>query len=64
MSKKKSKIEKILPNHLAIYIRVSTGRQVKEGYSLQDQMDRGIVKAKELGWTYKVFDDSGVSLSG
>ncbi len=61
MSKKKSKIEKILPNHLAIYIRVSTGRQVKEGYSLQDQMDRGIVKAKELGWTYKVFDDSGVS---
>ncbi len=61
MAKKKKIINRVLPNHLAIYVRVSTEKQITQGFSMQDQYDRGIAKANELGWSYKVYDDSGVS---
>lgn len=61
MAKNKIKVKEILPNHLAIYVRVSTDKQVKKGYSMQDQIENGITKANELGWSYQIFDDSGES---
>ena len=43
----------------AIYLRVSTRHQAKEGFSLQDQRDRLITYAAERGWSYQVFEDAG-----
>lgn len=60
MRKKKNK-KKTPPNHLAIYIRVSTDKQVESGISLKDQRDRGIECANSLGWDYTVFEDGGKS---
>jgi len=57
----KSKVNTPNPNHLAIYIRVSTDKQVDSGISLSDQKNRGINKANELSWTYEVFEDAGLS---
>jgi len=50
-----------LPNMMAIYIRVSTDKQVLKGVSLRDQRDIGIETAKSIGWSYEVFEDGGVS---
>ncbi len=57
----KKKELKVLPNHLGIYIRVSTEKQKTEGLSSKNQLDKGITKANNLGWTYSVYDDSGLS---
>ena len=57
----KKTIKKILPNHLAIYVRVSTEKQAMVGVSADNQLDKGIEKAKELGWSYTVYDDRGLS---
>ncbi len=46
---------------LAIYIRVSDPKQVKKGISLQDQEERGIAQAREIGWDYEIFKDAGLS---
>lgn len=54
-------INKVLPNHLAIYIRVSTEKQVIEGISADNQLNKGIEKALDLGWSYSVYDDRGMS---
>lgn len=45
-----------------VYIRVSTEEQVQKGYSLADQLESCIAKAKELGAT-KILDfgDEGIS---
>lgn len=48
---------------LGIYIRVSTTKQAEKGLSADDQKERGIEKAKELGWDYKLYDDRGISAS-
>lgn len=50
-----------LPNHLGIYIRVSTQQQKNEGISTHDQRESGIAKANQLGWTYSIYDDSAQS---
>ncbi|MFB9841137.1 recombinase family protein [Mucilaginibacter ginsenosidivorans] len=61
MSRKKTNIELPLPNKLAIYIRVSTQQQAKEGISALDQKMRGEKLARELGWDFEFYDDSGLS---
>ena len=51
---------------LAIYIRVSTGKQAKEDkYSLTTQRNRGVSFAQKVGEEYEVYEDviSGASLS-
>jgi site-specific DNA recombinase len=58
---KKKEVARVLPNVLGIYVRVSTDRQTKEGFSLEDQINSGIAKAKELGWSYTVYNDAGIS---
>ncbi|MBB3056811.1 recombinase family protein [Mucilaginibacter gotjawali] len=52
---------KTLPNHLGIYIRVSTQQQANEGISTHEQRESGISKANLLGWTYTIYDDSAQS---
>ena len=49
------------PAMWAIYIRVSTRHQAKEGFSLQDQRERLTAYAAERGWSYRVFEDAGES---
>ena len=49
-------------NKTAIYVRVSTAEQAKEGYSIQEQMDRLIKYCEAMQWTdYKVYSDPGYS---
>jgi site-specific DNA recombinase len=48
---------------LGIYIRVSTKIQADKGLSADDQQDRGIELANQLGWRYKLYDDRGISAS-
>ncbi|OJW82043.1 MAG: hypothetical protein BGO69_15715 [Bacteroidetes bacterium 46-16] len=55
------KANKILPNVLGTYIRVSTPNQESKGYSLGIQRELGQQKAKELGWTYKEYNDGSIS---
>lgn len=54
-------LNKILPNHLGIYIRVSTDKQVDSGISLRDQKERGINYATLIGWSFEIFEDAGLS---
>jgi len=58
---KKNEATPILPTVLGIYVRVSTDKQTKEGFSLEDQINSGIAKSKELGWTYVIYNDAGIS---
>lgn len=48
-------------NVLHIYTRVSTQAQQDEGTSLESQKELGIQKAKELGFSYKVWNEGGAS---
>jgi len=61
MARKKINPKLPLPNKLAIYIRVSTQQQAKEGISALDQRMRGEQLARELSWDYEIYDDSGLS---
>ena len=46
----------------AVYIRVSTEEQAKEGYSLAAQTDKIIEHIKGKGWTYsQIYNDDGYS---
>jgi len=46
----------------AIYIRVSTEEQAKEGYSLAAQTDKIVEFIKSKGWTYsQIYNDDGYS---
>ena len=47
---------------VAIYVRVSTQEQAKEGYSIQEQIDRLTKYCEAHGWeVYKVYTDPGFS---
>lgn len=49
-------------NKVAIYVRVSTEEQAKEGISIDAQIDRCTAYCKARGWTtYRVFTDAGFS---
>jgi|ERR1035437_3219320 DNA invertase Pin-like site-specific DNA recombinase len=48
---------------LYIYARVSTSEQVEKDLSLPRQKELGILKAKELGLSYKIFVEAGESAS-
>ncbi|SEN22051.1 Site-specific DNA recombinase [Mucilaginibacter gossypiicola] len=61
MARKKVDLKLPLPNKLAIYIRVSTQQQAKDGISALDQRMRGEKLAHDLGWDYEIYDDSGLS---
>jgi site-specific DNA recombinase len=46
----------------AVYVRVSTEEQAKEGYSLAAQTDKIIEYIKNKGWTYsEIYSDEGYS---
>src|SRR3989338_2727131 len=46
----------------AVYIRVSTEEQAKEGYSLAAQTDKIVEFIKSRGWTYsQIYNDDGYS---
>src|SRR3989338_2537061 len=46
----------------AVYVRVSTEEQAKEGYSLAAQTDKIVEHIKSKGWTYsQVYNDDGYS---
>jgi len=46
----------------AVYIRVSTEEQAKEGYSLAAQTDKIVEFIKSKGWTYsQIYNDDGYS---
>jgi len=65
MTVKKSKNDEPTFHRVAIYIRVSTGAQVRDGYSLDDQEALCIQYAEEKfgtgNLTYKVFREEGRS---
>ncbi len=44
----------------AIYTRVSTRQQV-DGFSLNDQKEKLVAYAEGQGWTWRLFEDAGVS---
>ncbi|MFC1698628.1 recombinase family protein [Candidatus Omnitrophota bacterium] len=46
---------------IALYVRVSTDIQVREGFSLEAQTKEGIRRAKREGWKYEVFTEAGRS---
>ena len=48
---------------VGIYTRVSTETQVREGFSLEAQREKGIEKAKSLGIEYQIFEERGKSAS-
>ena len=48
---------------LHIYTRVSTVSQADKGTSLVEQRDAGIKRSKELGFSYKVWNEGGKSSS-
>ncbi len=52
-----------MSNILHIYSRVSTSVQEEEGTSLETQKELGILKSKELGLGYKVWNEGGQSSS-
>ena len=45
----------------AIYVRVSSDKQVKKGYSLEAQEKVGIEVCKKNGWSFEVFREEGKS---
>ena len=46
----------------AVYVRVSTEEQAKEGYSLAAQTDKIVEYIKSKGWTYsEIYSDDGYS---
>ena len=48
--------------HAAIYVRVSTQEQAKEGYSINEQIDRLEKYADAHGWIIvKIYTDAGHS---
>ena len=51
-----------MPQKVAIYIRVSTQEQVKEGYSIEAQTERLTAYCKAKSWAiYDVYTDAGFS---
>lgn len=49
-------------NNIALYVRVSTQEQAKEGYSIEEQEDRLKSYCKAMGWKeYKIYKDAGYS---
>ena len=46
---------------LHIYTRVSTVSQAEQGTSLETQLEFGVLKAKELGFDYKLWNEGGRS---
>lgn len=51
-----------LINKVAIYVRVSTEDQVKEGYSISEQIDKLKMYCSARSWqVYKVYTDAGFS---
>ncbi|MFC1790327.1 recombinase family protein, partial [Patescibacteria group bacterium] len=53
--------DQIVKNCL-VYARVSTDRQVREGHSLNDQVDRLVKYARDKGWRIlEVYKDGGKS---
>jgi DNA invertase Pin-like site-specific DNA recombinase len=47
--------------YFAIYVRVSTEGQVDDGYSIEDQIRRGIAYALQKGWAFRIFSDASLS---
>lgn len=47
--------------HRGIYVRVSTPKKARDGFSLGDQRDKLAAYAEEQGWTWELFEDSGIS---
>src|SRR5947209_6124445 len=65
-------LQLIAGKHAAIYVRVSTDIQVRrkgskdknslpDGYSVQDQIQRGISICKQRGWAFRIYSDAGMS---
>lgn len=49
-------------NRVIIYVRVSTQEQAREGYSIQEQIERCNKYAEAMGWTVvKIYTDPGYS---
>ena len=47
---------------VALYVRVSTQEQLKEGYSIGEQIERLTKYSESMGWkVYKVYNDGGYS---
>ena len=66
MSIKKHKIkaeQTPLPEHLGIYVRVSTAIQVEFGISIEDQMKRGRAVALDMNWSFEIFEDAGLNMA-
>lgn len=61
MAKKNAVIDPSVYETLHIYVRVSTATQEKTGTSIDTQKERGIKKAKELEYKYKIWDEGGKS---
>jgi len=52
-----------MQKYTAIYVRVSTEEQAKEGYSITAQKDKLINYCRARKWFYKIFEDAGYSAS-
>ena len=49
-------------NKCALYVRVSTSEQAKEGYSIGEQTERLTKYCESMGWTvHKTYTDAGFS---
>ncbi len=58
----KTRGRKLLNEKVAVYVRVSTEEQAKEGLSLKNQIDRCKSYCKAKGWeVYKIYKDGGYS---
>ena len=47
--------------YAAIYVRVSTPMQVDDGWSVRDQLERAIAYCMDKGWSFRIFNDQGLS---
>ncbi len=47
--------------YAAILARVSTPIQADDGWSIKDQIERGIAKCIQYGWAFRIFNDMGLS---
>jgi DNA invertase Pin-like site-specific DNA recombinase len=54
-------LKSVQGRYAAIYVRVSTAEQTASGYSLGDQIRRGIEYCIRKGWSFRIFSDSGLS---
>lgn len=55
-------IKKISNNRVILYVRVSTQEQAREGYSIQEQIERLTKYCEAMGWTIvHVYTDPGYS---